>query len=48
MPHFHVILTGKQFHGIMFVIQGDFNVNVKVKFPKVLFFTKNPISYMCL
>ena len=23
IPHFHVILTGKSFYGIMFVIQGD-------------------------
>ena len=23
IPHFHWILTGKSFYGIMFVIQGD-------------------------
>ena len=35
IPHFHVILTGKSFHGIMFVIEGDLQgqkVNFKVKY----------------
>ena len=47
IPHFHVILTGKAFYGIMFVIQGDLqgrNVKIKVKFPKVLFSTKIRLS----
>ena len=42
IPHFHVILTGRSFYGIMFVIQGDLRVQkVNLKF-KCL-----SIAYIC-
>ena len=46
LAHFHVILTGKSFHGIMCVIQGDLQGkkgNFKVKFQKIILFPTNII-----
>ena len=41
LPHFHGILTGRSFYGIMFVIQGDLRdqkVNLKVKCLNIYFY----------
>ena len=51
IPHLHVILTGKSFYVIMFVIQGDFQgqrVNFKVKFIKIFFSTNTNIIVVAM
>ena len=49
IPHFHVILTGKAFYDIMFVIQGDlqgkFWGQIKVKFLTILLITNTNIYF---
>ena len=49
IPHFPVILTGKSFYIIMFVIQGDlqgqFEGHIKVKFLTILLITNTNIYF---
>ena len=48
IPHFHVILTGKSFYGIMSVIQGDLQgqrVNFKFKCLKIILVANNKFQH---